>query len=914
MKKLIILLSLILIAASLFSRPAKEETYVNLEGKNEYMGILVATGATVTKKALMKEGRLLDIRECGAVSLESRKNGDDDTYAVENTEIINRAIEELSKGGGGTLVIPEGTFRVYTIVLMDNVNIKLEKGAVVQAAKTRLYNRDGTISTEAEDFNEDGTPGNYMQPEVNIYAGLQDNGHTYFANSLLYGVDSKNIMIYGDGLFDGSQLNDEGTLDQVLSGWDPSNPKERSGQVSTWYGNKGISLVRCENIVIEGINMLNCGHFAIITEGCDNMLVDSITVDTNRDAFDIDCSQNVTIINSHFNSLTDDAIVFKASYGAGIFMPVYNCIVRNCTVSGYDAGSVLAGTYTTDKQVATDQDGPTARVKFGTESTCGYNTVTIDNVKFERSRGLAIEAVDGSDVHDILFVNCTMEDVSSSPVFIRIGNRGRYPVTGNTTDDSLSQSNNVRLTNTGWILPENSTDSVYEYTEYPAEAYFPAYNYNRDGAEMSNGVKVQVVDSIDPLKINSANFVEEDGKYYLLKWEDGKYTTDYDSEITKEETAYYGDAVGYSGIASAYNIAILNLTVKNADPRYPITFAGLVDSKIKNVILKDVSVEYRGGIRMIDAVEEQQLTTKWNYTQYMTAPQTQTLPWLVNTFFTKNSALLSRVDWDEETSSWVDDPYNVPEMAEQYPEPTNFGILPSYGIYARHIENLTLENVSLSYMVADERHAIVLDDAHGVTFKNFNAETEDGVKKVALVSNNYKRSTGFEYVPDYPYISTTNTDISGVDISDVLFWTVDAPESGTPSDSLYPYPTVADINSGYIYGSNKWIYNGKEYSLPVTVYRPFFETIEDVEIERGEELTLTVSARNPASETDGIKDSQKADDTLIYSASGLPEGAVFDSKTHTLTWKNAVEGQYTIVFTADDGVIPVLTRVNIGVK
>lgn len=914
MKKLIILLSLILIAASLFSRPAKEETYINLEGKNEYMGILVATGATVTKEALIKEGRLLDIRECGAVSLEGRKDGDEDTYAVENTEIINKAIEELSKDGGGTLVIPEGTFRVYTIVLMDNVNIKLEKGAVVQAAKTRLYNRDGTISTEAEDFNEDGTPGNYMQPEVNIYAGLQDNGHTYFANSLLYGVDRKNIMIYGDGLFDGSQLNDEGTLDQVLSGWDPSNPKERSGQVSTWYGNKGISLVRCENIVIEGINMLNCGHFAIITEGCDNMLVDSITVDTNRDAFDIDCSQNVTIINSHFNSLTDDAIVFKASYGAGIFMPVYNCLVKNCTVSGYDAGSVLAGTYTTDKQVATDQDGPTARVKFGTESTCGYNTVTIDSVKFERSRGLAIEAVDGSDVHDILFVNCTMEDVSSSPVFIRIGNRGRYPVTGKTTDDSLSQSNNVRLTNTGWILPENSTDNGYEYTEYPALAYFPAYNYNREGAEMSNGVKVQVVDSTNPLKINSANFVEEDGKYYLLKWEDGKYTTDYDSEITEEETAYYGDAVGYSDIASAYNIAILNLTVKNADPRYPITFAGLVDSRIKNVILKDVSVEYRGGIRMIDAVEEQQLTTKWNYTQYMTAPQTQTLPWLVNTFFTKNSALLPRVDWDEETSSWVDDPYNVPEMAEQYPEPTNFGILPSYGIYARHVENLTLENVSLSYMVADERHAVVLDDAHGVTFKNFNAQTEDGVKKVALVSNNYKRSTGFEYVPDYPYISTTNTDISGVDISDVLFWTVDAPESGTPSDSLYTYPTVADINSGYSYGSNKWIYNGKEYSLPVTVYRPFFETIEDVEVERGEELTLTVSARNPASETDGIKDSKKADDSLIYSASCLPEGAVFDSKTHTLTWKNAVEGQYTIVFTVDDGVIPVSTRVNIRVK
>lgn len=915
MKKVFITaaLCLLLLAGTVFSHPVKESTHVDIEGVKSYLGVTVATGADVTNDSLLKEDNILNAVECGAVALERRTEGDEDTYAVENTEVINATLRKLSSGGGGTLVFPEGTFRVYTIVLEDNVNIKLEKGCVVQAAKTRIYDRDGNISEEAEDFYPDGTPGNYLQPEVNIYAGLQDNGHTYFANSLVYGVDKKNIMIYGEGLFDGSRLGSDGLVEQVLSGWDPSNPERRSEQVSAWFGNKGIALLRCSNIVLEGISMLNCGHFAIIAEGSDNMLVDSIVVDTNRDAFDIDCSQNVTIINSVFNSLTDDAIVFKASYGAGLFMPVYNCLVRNCKVSGYDAGSVLARTYTTDKQVATDQDGPTARVKFGTESTCGYNTVTIDSVRFERSRGLAIEAVDGSDVHDILVVNCTMEDVSSSPVYIRIGNRGRYPVTGNTTDDALSQSGNVRLTNTGWILPLNSDESEYEYEEYPAAGYYPAYNYRREGAVMSNGVKIQTVDGTNPLRTNKALYTEEDGRYYLLKWERGAYITDYTREITKEEALSYGDAVGYPSIASAYNIAICNLTVDNADPRYPITLSGLVDSKINNVTLRDVSVTYRGGMRMKDAVEQRQLTTKWNYTQYRTSEQVQTLPWLVNTFFAKNSALLPRVDWDEETSSWVDDPYNVPEMQEQYPEPTNFGILPSWGIYARHCENLSFENVTLDCVIEDERHAVVLDDCHGVRFTSFDASVMEGVKKVALVSNNYKRSTGFEYVPERAYISTTNSDITGIDTRDILLWTVNAPESGTPSDSLYPYPTVADVTTGYYYCDPVWTYNGKSYSLPVTVYRPFFDPVGDVSVESGENLVLTVSARNPAAETEGMRSTEKTDESLVYSASGLPEGASFAAATHTLTWNNADVGEYDIIFTADDGVIPVSTSVRISV-
>jgi hypothetical protein len=138
----------------------------------------------------------------------------------------------------------------------------------------------------------------------------------------------------------------------------------------------------------------------------------------------------------------------------------------------------------------------------------------------------------------------------------------------------------------------------------------------------------------------------------------------------------------------------------------------MVGSRIRNVIFQDIDVTYRGGLGMRDAVEQQQLNTDWEYTQYMTTPAKQTLPWLVNAFFCKNAALLPRVDWDASAGAWKDDPYNVPEMDDQYPEPSNFGILPAYGLYARHVDGLKLENVHIGYEVEDGRHAVVLDDCH----------------------------------------------------------------------------------------------------------------------------------------------------------------------------------------------------------
>lgn len=629
-----------------------------------------ATGSTVDKSVLLDESRLYLITDFGAVS-----EGD----PVQNTKAINAAIQAASEAGGGTVVVPAGDFKSYTIRLQSGVNLRIDANGIIRAARADLYDWYGNQTMVGEG-------GNYDEPEVNLYAGLQDHGHTYFANSLFYAADKHDIMIYGEGLIDGSYMDDTGTLINVLSGNDPSNPKNRTdrGYSSTWYGNKAIALVRCENVVLDGIRILNGGHFAIIAEGTRNMTVNDLIVDTNRDAYNIDCSQDVTVSNSHFNSLTDDAIVMKASYGAGVFMPTQNVLIEDCVVSGYDAGSVITGACTTDKIVATDACGPTARVKFGTESTCGYHTVTITRVRFERSRGFCMEAVDGSSLTNIVMTDCTMDTVSSSPIFIRVGDRARYPVTGHTTEQAINAANDVRLDNSGWVLPNRA-----EYQLYPVARYSPSYNKSKT-VSIDGVSSFKVVDPANPTRINNANLAEIDGKLYLYRWDDAQhqYVPDMTREISRKDAVYYANATAAKDLASVSNVEISNIRITNVDPRYPILLEGLVDSKVKNVILRNISVQYRGGLSLQEAVEQRQLGTYWVYSQSGSAPTVQKLPWLVNTFFSKCEGLLPRVAWKNGT--WVDDPYNVPEMVAEYPEPSILGILPAYGIYARHVEGLVL--------------------------------------------------------------------------------------------------------------------------------------------------------------------------------------------------------------------------------
>lgn len=800
-----------------------------------------------------------DLSSHGAHIFHAKDHGlVEDMDPVKNTAAVNAAIRDAANAeGGGTVIIPKGSYPIYTIRMQSHVTLHLEKGAVLRAARCDVddgYER------------QTGEGGQYDEPEVNLYEGLQDNGHSYFANSLIYGADLTDIAITGEGMYDsvldGSSFHEKDGpdyFDYILLGGDPIDNDDRTkpGYREQWFGNKGIALVRCDRVVFRSFAVLIGGHFAIITEGCTNLYVDGIMVDTNRDAFDIDCCQNVTVTNSIFNSLNDDALCLKASFGAGRFMPVRNICLENCTVCGYDPGSVFAGVYTEDKQIAVDRCGPTGRVKFGTEATCGCDTVIARNIRFKRSRGFCLEACDTSSMHDILFEDCIMDKISSSPFYIRLGERGRFPVTGFTKETKMNPEGDVRLDNRNWILPNTEA-----FQKFPAQRYTPSYNRTKvvspDGT-----AKITVVDPEHPCRGNLSNFEEVDGHYYLRRWdaESGEYVADRTVEIAEKDLPLYANAVGSAAFPSAWNIIIRNVKVTNADPRYPILLHGLADSRIRDVTIENVSVEYRGGMTMDMATEQRQLNTWWEYSTFHAPMDTQTLPWGVNTFFSKNEGLLPRADWNAAEGKWEADPYNVPEMPGIYPEPSNWGILPSYGIYAAHVENLALSNVHFETKVFDERHVAVIDDADGVTLHNVSrengtvtdaaalaawqgdpaAEVEEAVP-VALVTDHFRRPTNLEYVPDYPYHTTTVENFTcepGLPTCEVEIF---SPAPGTPPDALYAGPTLPVPENGYELPCAT-----DKLPLPRTVFRPYLEKWEaPLHAVPGEAFTANIRVRDPA--------------------------------------------------------------------
>ena len=237
----------------------------------------------------------------------------------------------------------------------------------------------------------------------------QDFGHSHWHNSLIWGENLENIAITGPGWIIGSGLT-------------------REGRQTPGLGNKAIALMLCRNVILKDFTVLRGGHFCLLATGVDNMTIDNIKLDTNRDGFDIDCCRHVHMSNCSINSPFDDAIVLKSSYALGFARLTEDVTITNCSVSGFDIGTFLNGTYKRENSgKVPDRGVVTGRIKFGTESNGGFRNITISNCTFEFCRGLALETVDGGTLEDISISNITMHDVMGSPFFLRIGSRMRGP-------------------------------------------------------------------------------------------------------------------------------------------------------------------------------------------------------------------------------------------------------------------------------------------------------------------------------------------------------------------------------------------------------------------------------------------------------------------------------------------------------
>lgn len=346
------------------------------------------------------EPACFDVRQFGAT-------GDGRTV---DTPAINKAIEAVAAAGGGTLVFPAGTYLCFTIRLKSFVDLHLSRGCTILAA-------DSPKPGDTTGYNG----GTYDAAEPNVpWEPFQDYGHNHWRNSLFHAEDQHDFAVHGPGLIHGKGLSHGARV------------TDRRGDYQTFQaeqagvGNKTFAFKNCRNVLLRDLAVLKGGHFVLLATGVDNLTLDNLLVDTDRDGFDIDCCRNVRVSNCTVNSPWDDAICPKSSYALGYARSTDHVTIANNYVTGaYELGSVVAGTW---KRFA---DGVrvarNGRIKCGTESNGGFRNITITGNVLEGCKGISLETSDGAWLEDVAITGNTMRDIVDAPLFLRLNRRNRNP-------------------------------------------------------------------------------------------------------------------------------------------------------------------------------------------------------------------------------------------------------------------------------------------------------------------------------------------------------------------------------------------------------------------------------------------------------------------------------------------------------
>ncbi len=370
----------------------------------KFFALLLCLGSTLNAAEPSAKNNF-NVRDFGAVG--DGKNLD--------SPAIDRAINAAAEAGGGTVLLTAGTYLSGSIHLKSNIRLLIDAGATILGAPQNMNAYD-----ETEPFPS---------------GAYQDGGHCYFHNSLIWGENLTNVFITGHGTINGGGLEHNPRILDVMCGYTHFGTPNTNEFKPVRIGNKSIALKLCRNVVISDITIFHGGHFAILVTGCDNLTIDNVTIDTNRDGMDIDCCRNTIVSNCRVNSPIDDGICPKSTMALGEMRLTENLTIVNCQVSAFEEGTLLDGTMKPTKNGL-------GRIKFGTEASGGFRNCTVANCTFRNCRGFALEEVDGGILENITVNNISMMNVGDYAIYLTTGKRNRAPnVTTNSRMKNILISN-----------------------------------------------------------------------------------------------------------------------------------------------------------------------------------------------------------------------------------------------------------------------------------------------------------------------------------------------------------------------------------------------------------------------------------------------------------------------------------------
>lgn len=296
----------------------------------------------------------VDIRDFGA-------KADGETL---NTEAINNAVKAVSEKGGGKVVIPEGLWLTGPVVLQNNVNLHVEKNALV------LFSGDADLyplvrtSFEGLDMLRCQSPVSAMNAEniaITGYGVLDGSGDSWRPVKRNKMTDGQwKSLLKSGGVVDESGkvwYPNEGALKaSILTG----SKEKREISDSEWEGMKRwlrpvlLSIVKSKRVLLEGVTFRNSPSWCLHPLSCEDLTLNGVKVfnpwySQNGDALDVESCKNVVVTNSLFDA-GDDAICIKSGKdadGRRRGEPCENVLVKNNTVlhghGGFVVGSEMSG-------------------------------------------------------------------------------------------------------------------------------------------------------------------------------------------------------------------------------------------------------------------------------------------------------------------------------------------------------------------------------------------------------------------------------------------------------------------------------------------------------------------------------------------------------------------------------------------
>jgi polygalacturonase len=335
--------------------------------------------------------RVYDIRRYGA-----RGDGKSD-----NTLFIQKAIDDATARGGGTVLVPAGKFLSGALTLKSNVNLHLAADAVLLG------------STKRTDY------------------GLHN------ALPLLMADGQDHISITGRGTIDGqgeALLKDiykrlkAGTMQDAE--WQKPNPWHQV-RPSEENRPKIIGFTRCDSVTVKGITLKHALDWVEDYKSCSHVTIDSIRVESNtfwnNDGIDLVDCKNVKVTNSFFNA-DDDGICLKSEKRNDSCLNIY---VAHCTVRS-----------------------SASAIKLGTAGRGGFRHITIRDITvYDTYRSaIALECVDGGRMEDVDIRNVKATNTGNA-IFIRLGHRNK--------DSVVSSIRHIYIGNVTVDVPGGKPDKGY---------------------------------------------------------------------------------------------------------------------------------------------------------------------------------------------------------------------------------------------------------------------------------------------------------------------------------------------------------------------------------------------------------------------------------------------------------------------